>query len=171
MTLYKPPDILEAHNAWGANCGPCTLAAIIQRPVMQVRDLFPDFSNRRYVNPTHMKEALRLAGVRFSNRFGADKRPRYGLAFIQWRGPWDERSVAEQYRHTHWIGVAAGVHTPTGKNLEVVYDVNAGHWVSRADWEDVDKGVAAWIVKHTKGATGAWFIRTGIEVRPEGVQL
>src|SRR5690606_32073687 len=85
-------------------------------------------------------------------------RPTYGLAFIQLRGPWDERGVLEQYRHTHWIGV--------GKigDTEAVYDANAGYWVSREDWEAPGEGVLAWIAQHSNGATGEWFIRSAYNV-------
>lgn len=152
VRLYVPPDIDASSEAWGANCGPCSLAALLGKPVSEVRALFVDFDRKRYVNPTQMKAALALATAKFTAI--GPRWPGRGLVFVQFRGSWDSQSVFVQYRHTHWITV----------NGPAVFDVNAGHWVSRSDWEDPENGVAAWIASNTPGATGPWFVRSGIEV-------
>lgn len=147
--LYCPTDADEAHATWKANCGPAALAALLGWPVMATRRLFPRYPAQPWTNPTHMKAALDAAGVRHRNT--ATRVP-HALWFIQWNGPWDAPGVpvTVAYRHTHWIAAARGL----------VYDVNAGEWISRAEWE-------AELVPHllaaTPKATG-WRVRTGIEV-------
>ncbi len=44
--LYHPPDVEAAHAVYGANCGPCALAAVLQRPVMAMRPLLDGFEQR-----------------------------------------------------------------------------------------------------------------------------
>src|SRR5687767_4354213 len=61
--LTHPPDIDRAYDAWQANCGPCSLAAVLGRPVMRVKTLFPHFAAGRYfTNVTHMRQALADVG-------------------------------------------------------------------------------------------------------------
>ncbi len=37
--MLYPSDIEEAHELWGANCGPCSLAAVLDLSVSDVRGL------------------------------------------------------------------------------------------------------------------------------------
>lgn len=154
-TLYTPPDAEAAFEAWGCNCGPASLAALLGLKCEGVRDAFPDFAKRHYANPTHVLAALEKLGVRA--RSIGPHRPVVGLAFIQWGGPWLQPGVpvGAAYQRTHWIAVDG----------EAVYDVNAQGWVSRETWEDPTEGVAAYLMEHVKGCDGTWSIRAGIEVR------
>jgi hypothetical protein len=145
--MHYPPDIDEAWDQWRANCGPCALAAILGQTVMSVRPLFQDFARRPYVNVTHMKGALGMAGVRYRS-LGA-QRPPQGLCFIQWGG-YEHRPIAEQYRHTHWIAVQG----PS------VFEVNAPELVS---WETWIRVMPRLICEEKRG-NGTFTIRTGLSV-------
>lgn len=164
--LYAPPDVSEAYEAWGANCGPCALAAILRKLVMSVRDLFDGFEARRYVNPTHMLAAIKAAGKRATTtpchdwREGEKHRrgrqlPAYGLAFLQFSGGWwDTKPETVQYRFTHWVGCA-----DPRPGIVMIYDLNAGEWVPREQWlVDLFPNLLAY-----NKCTGAW-VRTAYEI-------
>ena len=106
-----------------------------------------------------MNAALRSVGAPL-RKCGANW-PSYGLARIQWEGPWTEPGVpmAARYRYTHWVGAW---NTLGGRGI---FDINAigngSGWCSFADWE-------LWIVPHLtanyKRATGRWHVANAIEV-------
>lgn len=158
--LFNPSDVDEAHAEWGANCGPCSLAALLGCPVADVRGWFPAFPARPWVNPTTMKGALDAAGARWSLTRRAMQPasgqvvefPVRGLAFVQFDGPWcaPGAPVTAAYRHTHWVAVSGSA----------VYDANARCWLTREDWVT---DILPAILAATKRATG-WWCRTGIEV-------
>jgi hypothetical protein len=155
MMLFKPPDIESAYEVWGANCGPCSLAALCGLTLAQLRPHLGDFERRRYANPTHILEACRRIGVRAST---ASAWPACGLAFIQWGGPWLKPGVpiGAAYRNTHWIAV----------RQTAVYDVNAGHWISKADWTDPEDWCAVTIARQVPRCDGTWALRTAVVVDP-----
>lgn len=133
--LFVPPDIDEAHDVWGANCGPVALAAIIGEPMRQIRAAFPGFKDRGYASPTHMREAIHNAGWRdypttaYGTKPGC-RIPHHGVAFLQYAGAWwDDRPARVQYKFTHWIGVNV-----THGRCQV-FDVNAGVWLSYDEWQ------------------------------------
>ncbi len=158
-TLYAPQDVDYAHEAWGANCGPCALAALVGVPVDAVREYFPGFPDRPHTNPTIMREAIARAGVREREVLlrGPRDFPLHGLAFIQWEGPWTQPGVPARaaYRYTHWIAVHG----------DDVYDANFDGWCSRANWEAT---VVPVITRDIKRATGGWFVRMRFELVPVG---
>ena len=149
--LFAPPDVDAAYDAWGANCGPCSLAAVLGVSVEAVRPFMDSgWERRRYTNLMHMYAALRNAGAKVSPTPGTEF-PAHGLAFIQWKGPWDSH-VLRAYQHTHWLGIDG----------EMVYDLNAdASWVKRDLWK---KAMPVLIRDEMKGATGDWYVRKGIEV-------
>lgn len=157
IDLYEPTDIDAAHAQWKANCGPCSLAAILKKDVNDVRQFLNGFDKRGYMNPTHMKEALHLAGQHFTIKKTI---PTFGLAFIQFTGTWTKPGapIAAAYRHTHWVGVAHPKPFWT-----FLYDVNieGGQWVEKMWWEE---NVLPLIADAHKGADGKYFIRTAIEI-------
>jgi hypothetical protein len=160
---YNPPDVDAAHAAWKANCGPCALAALLGRPVMAVRDLFPAYPRRPWCNPTQMKAALGAAGARWRLTSLKFYWPVTGLAFVQFDGPWcsPEVPVAVAYRHTHWVAVRSRNAPGMGTTLPpAVYDANAGAWLTRPEWE---AEILPLLLAHVEGSTG-WWVRTGIEV-------
>lgn len=149
--LYAPTDVLEAHDTWGASCGAASLAALLGRPVMDVRNLF-----RRYpgwVTPTAMGEAVLLAGRTWSSIYTTCL-PKHGLAWVQFEGPWEKPGVppGAAYRHTHWIAAdqSHGV---------MVYDCNAG-WIAPEEWRD---SVLPELMAMHRRCTG-WRIRKAWEV-------
>jgi hypothetical protein len=156
--LFSPPDVEQASDEWGANCGPAALAAITGRTLAQVRPVVEasDFEQRGYMNPTHVKTALSALGLRFTVHGSWVRR---GLLFVQWGGPWLKPGVpiGAAYRNTHWIAVDGAW----------VYDVNASHtahggWIMRSAWDRPDVGLAAWIMQHTPRCDGTWTVRTGL---------
>jgi hypothetical protein len=164
---FTPDDAQRAWEAWGCNCGPTALAAMTDRTLEEVRPHLQGFDAKRYMNPTMMFDALESLGVPF-RRVGTEW-PRYGLARIQWEGPWTEPGVPmkARYRYTHWV---AGWHAgPKGYG---VFDVNAmatgSGWSRREVWE---RQIVPWILREAvPRANGRWHVTHGIEVcDPAGV--
>jgi hypothetical protein len=167
--LFDQDAADQAADAWGLNCGPAAIAAISGRSLDRLRPHLGDFELKRYTNPTLMFEILRNLGVRFATqRVGLQERgtkvawPAFGLARVQWEGPWMNAGVpvAARYRKTHWAGAGR-----VASGEQWVFDVNClsvGGWVSAAEWEGY---VVPWIVKVCvpKG-TGAWHLTHVIEV-------
>lgn len=92
-----------AYEQWGCNCGPGAIAAIMGMRLDDVRPLMGDFEKKHYTNPTLMWEVLDRIG-RPWRKVGKDW-PRFGLARIQWEGPWSEPGQNPRwgYRQTHWV--------------------------------------------------------------------
>lgn len=119
LAPYVPPDLEEAAEQWGANCGPGAIAALVERPLAIVLSAMPDFIDRGYTNPTHATRALDALGWNHARR---DRFEGHGLAFVQWCGPWDIGANARwAYRHTHWLA-----YHECGNGEVAVYDVNNG---------------------------------------------
>ncbi|HEY6231463.1 MAG TPA: hypothetical protein VIW64_09365 [Pyrinomonadaceae bacterium] len=154
--MLYPNDIEAAADSWSANCGPCALAALLEVPVNQVRDVLDGFDQRKYMNITHMKNALDRCGI---ERHSLGKQlPQHGLAFIQWGGH-EAKPHFVQYQFTHWIAVY-----PERSNVvdswPYVFEVNAPRLVRFDEWQRqmsrISKG-AGW-------GDGTYFVRAGIEV-------
>lgn len=162
---FTPEEFDRAHGEWGANCGPGAVAAVCGLTLTEIRSHMGDFESKRYTNPTLMWQVLRSVGRPFQYRgghLGREAWPRYGLARIQWEGPWTRPGVPPRaaYRHTHWVGVNAR----NSKNVGI-FDINAlGNgtgWCSLPDW-------CAVIVPHILAecvprASGEWFITHAVE--------
>lgn len=147
-----------AYDAWGANCGPGALAAVLNLTPDDVRPHLEGFDRKRYTNPSMMLGALRSLKVRWMK---VDEGwPAYGLCRIQWGGPWMREGVPikARYRHTHWI---ASRYIDAGAQLGVwIFDINAAHfgWMRVAEWTDqlapylirelVARGDGTWSVTH-----------------------
>lgn len=163
-------DVERASAAWGCNCGPSALAAIVGLTLVEVRPHMGD-GWPGYTNPTCMFEALTSVGrpwqrVKTSQLSGAAAHmPRWGLCRIQWHGPWTAMGANPRwaYRHTHWIGAAK---RRDGGGIGV-FDVNCVHespgsgWVSLEDWS---RTVVPYITAEIPRATGGWHITHAIEV-------
>jgi hypothetical protein len=160
----KPPfteaDAEKAYDDWGANCGPAALAAILHVGLEVVRLHLRGFDAKRYTTPTMMFEALVSLGPEFQRR-STPTWPRYGLARIQWEGPWCGPGVppAARYRYTHWVGAAQR------NGGQGVFDVNCLNngtgWVALDEWERV---IVPHLAASHKRATGGWHITHAIEV-------
>lgn len=145
--MIYPSDIEEANELWGANCGPCSLAAILNLPVNKVRKLLDGFEARHYANPTHLKAALDRAGVKY--KAIGPSLPRYGLAFIQWGGH-QAKPVKVQYRFTHWIAISG----------DIVFEANAPHLTTFESWKEIMPEA----IKEEGHGDGTFTVRAGIEI-------
>lgn len=150
-------DTIEAGDAWGANCGPMALAAVLDLPTVEAaRQLVQPF--RGFMSPTDMYSALNRAGARYTD---VERVRLLGLVRIQWVGPWCDPGVDPRaaYRYTHWIGMrCAGQPGPghLGEGM-LVYDATPNRWIELAEW-------ARWCPSlYPKRATG-WRMSTAIEV-------
>jgi hypothetical protein len=158
---FTADDARRAHEEWGCNCGPGALAAIAGLTLAEARPHLQGFDAKRYTNPTMMFGALDSIGVPW-RRLPALEWPAYGLARIQWEGPWTRPGVPmrARYRYTHWVG---GYQSPD--RGYGVWDINAmangSGWGSLADWE---RHMVPYLTKLYPRATGAWHITHGIEV-------
>lgn len=157
--ILKPEDFERAYDEWGANCGPCSLAVIMGMTLDEIRAHMGDFERKRYTNPSLMNDALRSIG-RPWRKIGASW-PSYGLARVQWEGPWTAAGVPmrARYRYTHWIGCY------TTANSTGIFDINAlangTGWCSREDWVAV---IVPYILKSYPRANGGWHITHGVEI-------
>ena len=138
------PDTIEAGDAWGANCGPMALAAVLNLPTVEAaRELVQPF--RGFMSPTNMNDALELAmdrglarasGQVFQRPPAADPWPALGLVRIQWLGPWCEPGVNPRaaYRFTHWLG-AKVEQRGEAPPVVMVYDATPNRWLPLWAWE------------------------------------
>ena len=158
---FSGDDAQRAADAWGANCGPGAIAAILDKTLDEIRPYLGDFEKKRYTNPTLMYAAL--------NNLGADwkKRelvwPHWGLVRVQWEGPWTDPGVpmAARYRHTHWVGAQR-----RNRAADIwIFDINAIYfegWVPLAEWADQ---LVPWLLKECEPkASGKWHMTHCLEV-------
>lgn len=149
-----------AYDAWGCNCGPAALAAIMGMRLDDVRPHLVGFDEKRYTNPTMMFDGLARIG-RPWRKIGKEW-PTYGLARIQWEGPWTRPGVPMRvrYRHTHWVG--SWKHHERGHGVFDVNMLNNGTgWGTYQDWDDF---LVPEIVSHIPRADGRWHVTHGIEI-------
>jgi hypothetical protein len=159
----------RAHEAWGANCGPSALAAIAELSLEQVRPYLGDFEQKGYVNQPLMLACLdRLKGAHIIKTWRHFKTagvhdmawPRYGLACIQWEGPWLGPKVpfAARYKYTHWVAAARD---PDVKIFDI-NNLNVGMgWVALTDWQRL---IVPSITSSIQRADGKWHITHSVEV-------
>jgi hypothetical protein len=154
----------KASNEWGANCGPGAVAGVLGMTLDDLRPHLVDFEQKGYTNPTLMWRILKGLGVRFSYRggdLGRSNWPEFGMARVQWEGPWTQPGVppAARYRHTHWVGS----HRHDG--AVSVFDVNCicvGGWVTVTEWSEK---VVPWLLHECEPrASGLWHITHAVEI-------
>jgi hypothetical protein len=151
-----------AADEWGFSCGPAALCALLGLAPVDVRPKLDGY--RGWMTPTDMMRALgrlRIEALAHAPP-GPCAFPSFGVAFIQWGGPWmrPEVPVRARYRHTHWV---ASWRNALGDATHV-FDVNAldvGGWVSKFGW--VTEIVPE---LRPKRGDGTWTISKAIEVRP-----
>lgn len=183
----------ELDAARWASCGPTALAALLGRPLAELRPHFPlQREKRTWTNLVQMKRAINslgvlglsiadtstaglVEGVGISLTY-ARAWPRRGLAIVQFRGSWDRMPVhhAAQLTRSHWVAcLPAGEPFGAGRTLRVdaVFDVNAvgvACLMKANYWQSRSawERVMAPMVAEDFGkrATGQWWIRAGIEV-------
>jgi hypothetical protein len=162
-------DAERAHDEWGCNCGPASLAAIMGLTLDEVRWNMGDFESKRYTNPTLMWSALDNVGAKWTKitippntwamKIGW---PVYGLVRIQWEGPWSQPGMNPRwrYRFTHWVGAARNDNGGTG-----IFDINCinngSGWVSLREWGDI---AVPYILQGVPRADGKWHLTHTVEV-------
>ncbi len=164
---FTADDAVAAQEDWGFNCGPAALAAVLGLTPADVRDLMSGFESKGYTNPSMMFEALGRSGVAWTRSTGIDANrwPVYGLARIQWHGPWTAPGVPARvaYRHTHWVGAET-----IGATARI-FDVNAlvaEGWIGVDVWAG---SLVPWLLAQAEPKSdGHWSITHAIEVTPPG---
>lgn len=165
-TRFSVEDADRAHDEWGANCGPGAVAAILGMTLNEVRPQMGDFERKGYTNPTLMWDTLQRLGVTFSYRggeLGRENWPNYGLARIQWEGPWTKHGVpiAARYRHTHWVGACRGSRSMGIFDINCIN--NGSGWVDVADWV---RTVVPWLLSVCEPkSSGHWHITHCVEIK------
>lgn len=171
---FTAADADIAHAGWGCNCGPAALAAVCGLTLDDVRlAIDRGFPRRGYINPSQMFDAIECAGWEFRG-YALDSRtqvldlPNFGVARIQWEGPWTEPGwpITARYRYTHWV---AGQKVMPKEWR--VFDINAmelGGWIGDIEWRRM---IVPAIVRIIPRASGKWHITHRIEMRrPHRVQ-
>jgi hypothetical protein len=162
VALINGHEADAAYEAWGCNCGPGAIAAITNMRLDDLRPLLGDFEAKRYTNPTLMWEILDRTGRQW--RKIGKAWPTFGLARIQWEGPWTEPGVNPKaaYRQTHWV--ASWKHHERGHGIfDINMTGNGTGWASFADWE---REIVPAIVQSIPRANGKWFVTHGVEIEP-----
>jgi hypothetical protein len=170
--MNPPPlrfTIEQAHAAadeWGFNCGPAALCAALELTPDEVRPHLDGFDRKRCTNPTMMWGALKSLGVKLNKTvLGPKSRqtqlafPSFGLARVQWGGPWCDpgRPPQAAYRHTHWVAAVGSLQPPA------IYDVNyPGSWVALESWTEV---LVREILEGLPKSDGRWWLTHSVEVR------
>lgn len=143
----------EMEREMWAACGQAALAALLSRPLAEIRHAVPN-RPRPWMNLQDMQRALDVLGFRWQASSGpaydatqdapgtvgalpnlcAKAWPRCGLVLVQFRGPWEapHRELRESLRRTHWIAVAPPGH-PVGRANQT-----ADLWLTRPAVFDVN---------------------------------
>lgn len=127
-------DALAAHTDWGFNCGPAAICALLGVGPTALRPHLGNFEQNGYTNPTLMKRILRGLWLGMTS-VGVLRWPTWGVARVQWGGPWTEPDVppAAAYRHTHWVAAWSSI----DRRTSAVFDINAldrGGWLPADAW-------------------------------------
>ena len=188
LTRTPTPHILtlaELERETWAACGPASVAGLLGRRLVDIRHAFPRQTEKaQWCNLAMMGRALATLGLRHSAtpavpdlEHPAKAWPRRGLVLVQLQGRWDQMAVNHpaQLQHTHWIAVASPGH-PVGTGWLPTnggggaFDVNlvgAEGLKEPHGWTSIDVW-KTWMPKllagQTKGASGAWWVRAGIEL-------
>lgn len=157
--LYTPPDVDEASEAWGANCGPCALAAVLGRPVAAIRDAVSKPSRKTTQTALFKDEKpfstypgymgirdLRRAVVRAGASVGMEWSPvvlraldfeESVLVMVEWAGPWTGTRGQAAYRHVIGYRRARGREEDA---LLLMSDEGRGKVLARLHADAVDLG-------------------------------
>jgi hypothetical protein len=161
---FSLADAEKAFDDWGANCGPGALAAVLGLTLDEVKPHLTGFVAKRYTNPTMMWAALDSLKADWRSRTVPKplRWPTYGLARIQWEGPWTQPGVppAAAYRYTHWVGANA-----RNRDNVAIFDINCikeGGWVTEDGWTQI---LVPWLLQEAvPRANGKWFITHSVEI-------
>jgi hypothetical protein len=171
---FTAADVDRAHDTWRCTCGPAAFAAILGLTLDEARPHFGTFPG--HTTPTTMYRALRSTGRTWSalqrGLSGAPLPwPRYGLARIQWEGPWTRPGASPRwaYRHTHWVG-AGPLYDSASRPIPgemCIWDINTldigDGWAPLAAWT---RTTVPQLTADIPRATGGWHVTHAIEVHP-----
>ena len=147
-----------AADAFGFNCGPGAIAALLSLTPGELRPHLGDFKAKGYMNAPMVMTALRSLGRPFS--VIPDGWPRFGLVRIQFEGPWLDPGVPFGARcwHTHWVAVISEGGIP-----QRIFDINGtcSGWLPYDEWA---YELVPWLLEDKKRATGGWHLTHRIEV-------
>lgn len=170
---FTARDFTEANKEWRANCGPGAFAAITGCTLEQTRFAMCGFEDKGYTNPTLMLDALARASQRFKvtqTSPGGKNFPAYGLARIQFEGPWTDPSTRNKtwrHRHTHWVGSIERAGHIAIFDANAIDDGSTG-WQALSDWE---RDLLSQLIAGHPRASGGWHISYAIEVKPVATDL
>jgi hypothetical protein len=182
-TPFTLDDAERANDEWGANCGPGALAAVMELSLAEIRPRIGEFESKHYTNPTLMFESLDRCGAKWKCQtlgrgFGINKIdhltfPKFGLARIQWEGPWMNPGVPvrARYRQTHWVGSKYARDGSVG-----IFDINClGLTVDGTGWTTFEAWagiVVPYILEHcVPRADGKWHITHSIEIESDKAEI
>ena|ERR1017187_1080244 len=162
--LFTVDDAQRAGDEWGFNCGPAAIAVIAGMTPSELRPSLRDFESKRYTNPTLMWDILRGLDIGWKMRSLPQRLdwPRFGIARVQWEGPWTAPGVPMRvrYRHTHWVASCA-----IEGEKQNIFDVNCmcvGGWVPLSEWSS---NVVPWLLEQCEPkANGCWHLTHSVEV-------
>lgn len=151
------------------NCGPAALCAVTDKAPVEIMDHLKGFAKKHYTNPKMMLDALNSLNIEHEiiyqchgTRTAPNLRyPKFGLARIQWGGPWTDvgQPAGKRYRHSHWIAIDG----------DMTFDINAlgvGGWLTRGIWESK---LVPWLLQQCEPESdGTWWPTHCIEIpRPQ----
>jgi hypothetical protein len=158
----------------GRECTRTTVRAprcerVLGLPLDRVRERLVGFDRKGYTNPSMMRAALDALAVPYQWKVGRHGLfASYGLARVQWAGPWTKPGVpaAAAYRHTHWVGSAMPDRSVSDPHDVKIFDMNAigvGGWIDLPEWSTQ---LVPWLLKQCEPkATGEWWLTHVIEIR------
>lgn len=155
---FSLEDLERAKSDWGCNCGPAAIAAVTELTLDELRPHLGDFEKKQYTNPKLMFKILDALSLPWE-KAGVSQFPSFGLARVQWEGPWTspDKSWHARQRHTHWVGCCSVGH--------LVFDINAvcvGGWISEAEW---GRQLVPWLLAEVEPeADGEHFLTHCIEI-------
>lgn len=150
-----------AHEEWGCNCGPTSLAFALQVSLAAVRHAIPGFEEKKYTSPSMMKAGLAF----FKRPYQAVGSPAYikgrpidvepmfsqavSLIRIQFTRPWTAPNANPKwaYRQTHWIAAWSE------RGVPLIFDCN-GLILALSEWEE---NILPRLIESYPRADGEWF--------------
>jgi hypothetical protein len=150
--VFIPWDLEIAGINFGANCGPISFAVTVEREVCRTMKFFPHFNYSRSTNLTQMLRAYREVG--YEIQINKCELPEFGVALIQWTGPWTAKHFFSRWSlfYTHWIAVKD----------RWIFDHTVGEWLEFSQWENE---VTPDFISQIPRATG-WAVKYGVGLIP-----
>ena len=147
--LWSPSDTENNCKQFEESCGLMAFAATTGMTMSNALQLFPQSTNKKWINRKEMCVALERVGFRYA-KIDDGQWPRIGLSLIHFIGPWTDTGYpAAILQHSHWVGVIG----------EYIFDVNWLGWLPRTNWSEI---VAEQLVKARPNAHG-WSLLSSYE--------